>query len=154
MSRIQLEVTLSALAAILCAAAIATGFDASAGPAQTARVTPAFYVTFCVVASAVLAGVAAGLRRRLPFGAGVPAGWSLSKLLAPILSAGVTAIILTSWSSFLLTAVPETATFQHVALQVARGLDIGILTICVGLILARTVDFRRANLLRQARRPQ
>lgn len=146
MYRIQVEVMLAALVVVLGVAMAGIWVESLSVWAQTADLAQAFYVALCVLSSAALAGVGAGLKYGFPTGAGMPSRRSLSAALRPTLAAAVTACIITAWASYQMATIPATAEFQLSVLQVARWLDIGILILCFASAIGLVLDSRRRHL--------
>jgi hypothetical protein len=145
MFRIQIEVMFTALAVVLCVALAGTWLEPLRVWAQTADLAQAGYVALCVLTSAALAGVGAGLQYGFPAGAhGLPRQ-SLRTALRPTVAAGWTACIITAWASYQMGTIPATSEFQLAVLQVARWLDIGILILCFASAFSLVLDFRRAS---------
>jgi hypothetical protein len=145
MYRIQIEVMLGALAVVLSVAMAGLWLESLSVWAQTADLAQASYVALCVLASAALAGVGAGLRYGFPDGAGARSRKSLVAALRPTVAAAVTALLITTWASFQMATLPSSAEFQLSVLRVARWLDIGILILCFASAIGLVFESRRAG---------
>lgn len=150
MFRIQIEVMFTALVVVLGVALAGTWIEPLRVWAQTADLVQAGYVALCVLTSAVLAGVGAGLQYGLPVWAGAQSRKAALTALRPTLSAGCTACVITTWASFQLATIPSSSEFQLSLLQVARWLDIGILILCFASAICIIVGYRRASAPGQA----
>lgn len=145
MQRIQIEVMLSALVVVLGVALAGIWLEELSTWAETADWEQATYVALCVLVSAALAGVGAGLRYGFPAGATGLHPKALKVALRPTITAGVTACIATWWASLQLATIPATSELQLSVLQVARWLDIGILILCFASAVSLVIDSRRVG---------
>jgi len=145
MNRIQVEVMLGALIVVLGVAMAGLWIESLSTWAQTADLAQAGYVALCVLASAALTGVGAGLRYGFPPRVGMVSRKHLKTALRPTMSAAVTACIIITWASFQMANLPASAEFQLSVLRVARWLDIGIFILCLVSAVGLVLDFRRVG---------
>jgi hypothetical protein len=145
MYRIQVEVMLGALVVVLGVAMAGPWVESLSAWLQTANIAQAGYVVLCVLASAVLAGIGAGLQYGFPTRAGLPARGCLARALRPTFTAALTAGLIIVWASFQLASIPAKDEFQRSVLQVARWLDIGILLLCFASAVSLVLESRRVG---------